>query len=222
MGATPDEGIPLVSERPIAVGDTHVTFVARLAADLFVKLTSIPLPNNGRGWEGFELNLYGVLIDPSGPIQGVPFLSFIPPDGGTRVIHLWRQWARHDEAPIWSELLTLPYFPEQWGIRGMEGMPTDKQYVAARRGVRLLRRMKIGRGGSPRGARKGQIWSRRQCLEWWASWTELDGPPTQEKLALDMGLSKNNPDEAVRRWRSTGLHWPPTEEEREELFEEDE
>ena len=87
--------------------------------------------------------------------------------------------------------------------------------------IRSLRKTLGGKGGRPRGSRKGQSWTRRPCLEWWVSWTELDGSPTREKLAVAMGLSKTNPEEAVRRWRSTGLQWPPTEEELEELLDEE-
>jgi len=92
----------------------------------------------------------------------------------------------------------------------------------AQEAIRFVTRITPKPGGSPMGPRKGQAWTRQHCLKWWSSWTEFDGKPTQKQLAIDIGLSKKNPEEAVQRWRSTGLHWPPTEEELEELLEEEE
>jgi hypothetical protein len=72
-------------------------------------------------------------------------------------------------------------------------------------------------GGRRQGSIKGQPWTRRECLEWWGSWTELDGKPIQKQLAIDMGLSVKSTKVAVGRWRATKLHWPPTNKEIEEL-----
>jgi hypothetical protein len=88
---------------------------------------------------------------------------------------------------------------------------------AALKAVRWLEQLS-GRtfsGGSPKGPRKGQVWPRLQCLKWWKGWVDLDRIPTQAELAADMGLL--DPETAVDRWRATGLHWPPTQEELDEL-----
>ena len=71
-------------------------------------------------------------------------------------------------------------------------------------------------GGRPTGSRKGEVWSRQKCLQWWAGWT-LDREPTRHDLAADMHV--RDPETAVERWRDTGLGWHPTEEQLSELGE---
>jgi len=99
------------------------------------------------------------------------------------------------------------------GRSGRDSKHVGKILTAARSWWGMFDGQRITAGGSPLGWRKGQPWTRDQCLDWWDSWTELDGRPTQKQLAVDMGLSKKNPEAAVERWRATGLHWPPNDEE---------
>ena len=95
-------------------------------------------------------------------------------------------------------------------------LPCDPDAVArAHRGFHVLISMQTPVGGSPKGPRKGQVWTRRQCLEWWQGWANLDRTPTQAMLAADMEVVDS--ETAVTRWRSTGLHWPPNQEELDEL-----
>jgi hypothetical protein len=126
-------------------------------------------------------------------------------------------------SPVYAERRWHPTLGKREYIGGRELTQNPNDVSKAERSFSIFDDLTklYSKGGSPTGPRKGQVWSRRQCLEWWASWTTLDGPPTQKKLAVDMGLSKKNPETAVERWRDTGLHWPPTEEEREELDEEE-
>ncbi len=189
----------------------------------------VPLADLGEGWRGHQFALFGLLrhVD---ILDAPEFTRPATTPGRAPVfrltwlaLELWRQRAYRTLAdPLVAELhwwpgqeKPVPFFRPT--------VPPDARIppaalTAAMACRRLLNRFErpIKTGGAPKGPRKGQIWTRRQCLEWWGSWTELDGPPTQAKLAVDMGLSKNNPEEAIRRWHSTGLQWPPTEEELDE------
>jgi hypothetical protein len=172
------------------------------------------------GGRGFRLEMFGVTLD-SMPATG-PVLCFaLRPKGGV-VFQPWLLRAYKPGSPLVAEIYCAPDLPRPRKSIEIE-MDTwdnklyDRWQASAGKAMKFLHdfRRHIA-GGSPQGPRKGEIWDRRRCLGWWASWTELDGPPTQKKLAVDMGLSKNNPEEAAERWRSTGLHWPPTEEELED------
>jgi hypothetical protein len=49
--------------------------------------------------------------------------------------------------------------------------------------------------------------ARRKNLEWWFAW-ELDDGPMPEDYAAGIGVK--DPETASGRWRGTGLNWPLT------------
>jgi hypothetical protein len=169
-------------------------------------------------WAGYSLDLFGAPLDgpltrDGGPTWTIAWEDQAKPSGTTRLL---RQWARYRDSPLRAQLLHLPGGTERASIERLRDGETETDLRRARAGIRLLRGLPkaIRAGGSPRGHRKGQTWSRRQCLEWWRTWADLDRIPTQAELADEMGVL--DPETAAGRWRATGLHWPPTREELDE------
>ena len=165
------------------------------------------------------VDTYGVYVDPVD-------LETLPDDVYRRVYPLARmvmlpvQVLRQRIRSLDSDALAIVDWKDGKELITYGGLPRDgarfEDLRPAWDAVADIGGIKPHLGGSPPGPRKGQLWSRHHCLEWWRSWTAFDGKPTQAKLAADMGLSENSPETAVKRWLGAGLSWPPTDEQLEE------
>ena len=89
-----------------------------------------------------------------------------------------------------------------------------------RKALRVAVALQVSRRGRRKGWRKGREWTRREILEWYVEAAEeyaRDGSrPLLRDLGDAMGVSE---DTASKRVTETGLHWPPTQEELDELDE---
>jgi len=191
---------------------------------------TLPIAEIGEGWRGHQLALFGLLrhVD----ILGIPAFARPATTPGCApvfrvtwlAIELWRQRAyRTLSDPLVAELhwwpgeqAPVPFFRPT--VAPDARIPSTA-LTAAVGSRRLLNRFErpIRTGGAPKGPRKGQVWTRRQCLEWWQAW-RLDRRPTQLDLAGAMDV--DDPETAVTRWRDTKLQWPPTDAELAQLEEE--
>src|SRR5215212_10257262 len=88
-GRWPHDGVHAKTRRAVACGDTDVELILivddpatrRAGGPLLVPAATLPLPNNGRGWEGFLLELYGRTVDPADEPARGPSLSFLDKRG---------------------------------------------------------------------------------------------------------------------------------------------
>ena len=124
-------------------------------------------------------------------------------------------YGRGDWRPARNGLPPWPKVDYYWRA---EGSIQQRHIRAAVDGLNLLQGLPltVNKGGGPTGPRKGEIWTRRQCLEWWDAW-KLDRRPTLLELAGAIGV--DDPETAGERWRSTGLTWHPTDRQLDELRE---
>lgn len=190
-----------------------------------------PAGSLGEGWDGYRLDLLGVVrhIDCGGAYftgnegNDGPSLRLNDETGILQLdLELWRQRARRQDGPLLAEIHWWPGAPtdsvqDVFRVRVAADKEIGQQDLrAAQRARRQLHKvpLTLNKGGGSKGPRKGQVWSRRQCLEWWDAWV-LDRKPRQDDLASALGISDS--ETAVARWRSTGLTWEPTEAELREL-----
>jgi hypothetical protein len=88
-----------------------------------------------------------------------------------------------------------------------------------RRALLMVSAIKLHAGGRRRGSFKGEVWSRRRILEWWQEANESyarDREPTLAEFADAMGVKDRRT--ARKRVKDVGLHWPPTQEQQDELL----
>ena len=96
-------------------------------------------------WQGYRLELFGTELGISGhpaPPPGVPTITLYDEVADASLtLLLWRQWARHENAPLRAELLWLPTGFAGHSIRILEPDATysRKATEAAFQGLALLR-----------------------------------------------------------------------------------
>ena len=200
----------------------------------------VPHPS-GKPAQIYTLNGGELTVPPGGTVPLYACLTMVTPDGKNAAVvgapgpdsHLWKSGnrpvlqyilvtlsirIRYQESQVFAERRWHPDLIrtiEQVG--GLEVSKDAKEVNRARQDFHLIDDLGKLRpkGGSPTGPRKGRSWSRRECLEWWKAWADLDRTPTQAMLAADMEVADS--ETAAGRWRAAQLHWPPTEDELAEL-----
>jgi hypothetical protein len=144
-----------------------------------------------------------------------PYWRLLSPWGTEKILRIWCARVWENGSPLIAETVWSPDRGYHSYVRFNDGSWTRAQLRKAGNGIKMLSGLRTALGGSPRGPRKGQVWSRRRCLEWWLAW-KLDCAPTQRDLAEEMEV--DDTDTAVRRWREGArLTWPPTQAELNEI-----
>ena len=191
---------------------------------------AVPIIELGEDWRGYHLVLFGLLRHVAMPdlppfarpatTPGCPPAIFLECVG----LELWR--ARAYRSLIDPLIAEQHWWPGQKGAVAFSretiapgARIASTALTAARDGRKLLHRLplRLNKGGSPKGWRKGRVWTRREILEWYSeagSTFASDRTPTLSELGADMGVSAGT---AGSRVRGAELHWPPTSEELDEL-----
>jgi len=91
-------------------------------------------------WDGYELEVFGGLIDGSTPDDGHTWTINLAEEGQPPLkIRLDRQWVHYKDSPVRGELLRIPSQPEQRSIQWLDDrIPSDNHLARARDGLALL------------------------------------------------------------------------------------
>jgi hypothetical protein len=173
----------------------------------------------GEEYRGLDILIVGSPCEPDSlevlEDIGVPrlTLSSLTPPHERRVLVIWLVRIEHAVTSLRLERrvsLRGEFVHGESVVTDLGQAHTRAGYVDLRkRGLPLLDAapVLIARGGRRKGWRKGQVLTKRQNLEWYLEW-DLDRDPTPEDYAAAIGVK--DPETAMTRWRDTGLNFPPT------------
>ena len=169
------------------------------------------------GIESGRVELFGLEVDLSRP-QRRPLWALTMPDHTALVVEPWRRYAFPHDTRLFAQVDWRSEGQELASIHGGEldaGRSSDADYLRARAvqaALLRLRDVKLRRGGRRRGSLKGRVWTRRDCLDWYAEAGQAYANDSERVTLKDLGDAMGVSDDTARtRLRSPeiNLPWPP-------------